>query len=199
MFLSGEQAMDYEIGNSPTNLQWFAVWTRSRQEKTSAAMLAALGIPHFLPLIDEERRWSDRKKMVSLPLFPGYLFVQIANTSELQLCVRKVPGVVNFVGNQNGPSAIPDDEINSVRTLLSGGTECSPCPFLKAGDRVRVVRGALAGIEGLFIRCGARSRVVVSVEIIQRSVSVEVAARDVEPVRHIPQRQLYSVLAPLTA
>ena len=84
-------AMDYEIGNSQSGLQWFAVWTRSRQEKTSAAMLAALGVPHFLPLIDEERRWSDRKKMVSLPLFPGYLFVQIANSSEIQVCVQKVP------------------------------------------------------------------------------------------------------------
>jgi transcription antitermination factor NusG len=192
-------AMDYEIGNSQSGLQWFAVWTRSRQEKTSAAMLAALGVPHFLPLIDEERRWSDRKKMVSLPLFPGYLFVQIANSSEIQVCVQKVSGVVNFVGNQNGPSAVPEVEINSIRALLSRGAGCSPCPFLKVGDRVRVVRGALAGIEGLFIRCGARSRVVVSVEIIQRSVSVEVLACDVELVQHIRQRESYSVFAPSPA
>lgn len=191
--------MDYEIGNSQSGLQWFAVWTRSRQEKTSAAMLAALGVPHFLPLIDEERRWSDRKKMVSLPLFPGYLFVQIANSSEIQVCVQKVSGVVNFVGNQNGPSAVPEVEINSIRALLSRGAGCSPCPFLKVGDRVRVVRGALAGIEGLFIRCGARSRVVVSVEIIQRSVSVEVLACDVELVQHIRQRESYSVFAPSPA
>jgi transcription antitermination factor NusG len=191
--------MDYDIGISQSGLQWFAVWTRSRQERTSAAMLEALGVPHFLPLIDHERRWSDRKKMVSLPLFAGYLFVQIANTSELQLCVRKVPGVVNFVGNKNGPSAIPDDEINSVRKLLSRGAECYPCQFLKAGDRVRIVRGALAGIEGFFIRCGARSRVVVSVEIIQRSVSVDVPACDVELVRYLPQRESCSVFGPLLA
>jgi transcription antitermination factor NusG len=192
-------AMDYEIGNSPTDSRWFAVWTRSRQEKSSAAMLEAIGIPHFLPLIDEERRWSDRKKMVSLPLFPGYLFVQIANSSEIQVCVRKVLGVVNFVGNQNGPLAVPEVEINSIRALLSRGAGCSPCPFLKVGDRVRVVRGALAGIEGLFIRCGARSRVVVSVEIIQRSVSVDVPACDVELVQHIRQRESYSVFAPSSA
>jgi transcription antitermination factor NusG len=146
-------------------------------------MLETLGIPHFLPLIKEERQWNDRRKMVTVPLFPGYLFVEIGSTSELQLCVRNVPGVVNFVGNQNGPSTVSKDEINSVRALLLRGAECSPCPFLKAGDRVRVVRGAMAGIEGLFIRCGARSRIVVSVEIIQRSVSVDVAACDVEPVR----------------
>jgi transcription elongation factor/antiterminator RfaH len=191
--------MSYAIVDSPTNSQWFAVWTRSRQEKTSAAMLEALGVPHFLPLIKDERQWSDRRKMVTVPLFPGYLFVQIARSSGLQLCVRKVPGVVNFVGNQNGPLAVPENEIHNVRALLSRGAVCSPCPFLKAGDRVRVVRGALAGIEGLFIRCGARSRVVVSVEIIQQSVSVDVPACDVELVRHIPQRESYSVFAPLLA
>ncbi len=192
-------AIDYDVGSFPVGSQWFAVWTRSRQEKTSAAMLEALGIPHFLPLIEEARRWSDRTKMVSLPLFPCYLFVQIANSSEIQLCVQKVPGVVNFVGNQNGPSAIPEVEINSIRALLSRDTGCSPCPFLKVGDRVRVVRGALAGIEGLFIRCGARSRLVVSVEIIQRSVSVDVPARDVELVQHLRQGESYSVFAPSSA
>lgn len=191
--------MDFEIENSQTDSQWFAVWTRSRQEKTSAAMLEALGVPHFLPLIKDERQWSDRRKMVTVPLFPGYLFVQIARTSGLQLCVRKVPGVVNFVGNQNGPSAVPENDIHNVRALLSRGAECSPCPFLKAGDRVRVVRGALAGIEGMFIRCGARSRVVVSVEIIQQSVSVDVPSCDIELVEHLPPRHTYPAFAPLPA
>jgi transcriptional antiterminator NusG len=69
--------------------------------------LESLGIVHFLPLLDEERKWSDRKKVIAVPLFPGYLFVQIPERSESQLTVRKVPGVVNFVGNHNGPLAIP--------------------------------------------------------------------------------------------
>ena len=191
--------MDYGKRDSQDSPQWFAVWTRSRQEKAAATMLEALGVPHFLPLVSEHRQWSDRRKMVKVPLFPGYLFVQITNTSGLELRVRKVPGVVNFVGNQKGPSAVPEDEIQNVRTLLSRGAECSPCPFLKAGDRVRIVSGALGGIEGSLIRCGTRSRVVVSVEIIQRSVSVEISACDVEPVRKIPEPTPHSVIASLPA
>jgi transcription termination/antitermination protein NusG len=161
---------------------WYAVSTRSRQEKIAASMLENLEVAHFLPLIEEERQWSDRKQKVALPLFPGYLFVQIARSNELQLRVLKVPGVVNFVGNQSGPLAIPESEIESIRTALFHGFGCSPHPFLQAGDRVRVVRGALAGIEGTLIRCGVQSKIVISVEMIQRSVSISVTASDVEPV-----------------
>jgi transcription antitermination factor NusG len=161
---------------------WYAVSTRSRQEKVAAMTLGSLGIVHFLPLLDEERKWSDRKKVISVPLFPGYLFVQIPRTVESRLSVQKVPGVVNFVGNHNGPLAIPVSELDSVRIILSRGSGCSPHPFLQAGDRVRVVGGPLAGVEGTFIRHGGQSKLVISVEMIQRSVSVNVAASDVEPV-----------------
>jgi transcription antitermination factor NusG len=164
---------------------WYAVSTRSRQEKTAAAMLDGLGINYFLPLIEEERRWSDRRKMVAVPLFPGYLFVQIVKTAELQLGVRKIPGVVDFVGNNRGPLPVPKHEVESVRALLSRGTRCSPHPFLQAGDRVRVVGGALAGIEGTFVRSGAESVLVLSVELIQRSVSVKVPSSEVEPVEDL--------------
>jgi transcription antitermination factor NusG len=160
---------------------WYAVSTLSRHEKSAASTLESLGFTQYLPLINEERQWSDRKKTISLPLFSGYLFVQMANTPEIQLSVRKVPGVVRFVSNQHGPLAIPHEEIENVRALLSRGTECSPCLYLTAGDRVRVVGGPLAGIEGIFLRSGTRARIVVSIQIIQRSVSVQVAACDVVP------------------
>ena len=164
---------------------WYAVSTRSRQEKIAASMLENLEVAHFLPLIEEERQWSDRKQKVSLPLFPGYVFVRIARSNEVQLRVLKVPGVVNFIGNQGGPLAIPENEIENIRTALFHGFGCFPHPFLKTGDRVRVVRGALAGIEGTLIRCGVQSKIVISVEMIQRSVSISVAGSDVEPVyRH---------------
>src|ERR1700744_2312817 len=114
---------------------WYAVSTRSRQEKLATLALKSLGIKTFLPLIVEERRWSDRRKVVEIPLFSGYLFVQIRRTVEAQLTVRQVPGVVNFVGNQNGPLAVPDIELGSVRAMLSRGIGCSPCPFIQAGDR----------------------------------------------------------------
>jgi transcription antitermination factor NusG len=160
---------------------WYAISTRSRQEKVAASMLENLAIAHFLPLIDEERQWSDRKQMLTMPLFPGYMFVRIARSNEQQLRVLKVPGIVNIIGNRNGPLAIPESEIESIRMALFRGAGCSRHPFLRTGDRVRVVRGALAGIEGTLVRCGDQSKLVISVEMIQRSVSVSVAASDVEP------------------
>jgi transcription antitermination factor NusG len=174
---------------------WYAVSTRSRQEKCAASMLENLEVAHFLPLIEEERRWSDRKQKVTLPLFPGYMFVQIASFSEFQLRVLKVPGIVDFVRNRNGPLAIPESEIRNVRALVSHGVGCSPHPFLKAGDRVRVVRGTLAGVEGTLIRCGDQSRLVISVEMIQRSVSVSVAVFDVEVIYRAPTQNARSFLA----
>ena len=163
---------------------WYAVSTKSRQEKVVASMLEYLAVANFLPLINQERRWSDRKQMVAMPLFQGYVFVRITTSGEFLLRVLKVPGVVDFVRNRTGPLPIPEREIEDVRAVLSHGVGCSPYPFLKAGDRVRVVRGALAGIEGTFIRGGSQSKLVISIEMIQRSVAASVAESDVEPVYH---------------
>jgi transcription antitermination factor NusG len=180
---------------------WYAVSTRSRQEKVAASMLENLAIAHFLPLIDEERQWSDRKQMLTLPLFPGYMFVRIARSNEQQLRVLKVPGIVNFIGNRNGPLAIPEGEIESIRMALFRGARCSPHPFLRAGDHVRVVRGTLAGVEGTLVRCGDQSKLVISVEMIQRSVSVSVAVSDVEPAYRVPTQRApsFSGFLPATA
>jgi transcription antitermination factor NusG len=182
--------------NVPEHLDgasWYAVSTRSRQERVAALMLEYMMIPNFLPLLSQERRWSDRKQMVSLPLFPGYVFVRISRSSELQLRVLKVPGVVGFVRNQAGPLPVPDREIEDVRAVLSHGIGCSPHPFLKAGDRVRVVRGALLGLEGTLIRSGSQSKLVLSVEMIQRSVAVSVNESDVEPAYYQPARGAQSL------
>ena len=168
---------------------WYAVSTRSRQEKVIASMLDYLAVANFLPLIKEEHRWSDRKQMVAMPLFQGYVFVRITTSGELQLRVLKVPGVVDFVRARGGPLPIPDKEIEDVRAVLSHGVGCSSYPFLKAGDRVRVVRGPLAGIEGTLIRSGSQSKLVISIEMIQRSVAASVAESDVEPVYHSPTHQ----------
>jgi transcription antitermination factor NusG len=120
--------------------------------------------------------------LIDAPLFPGYLFVQVARTAESRLAVLKVPGIVNFVGNLSGPLAIPESQVEDVRAVLSRGSGCAPHPYLQAGDRVRVVRGPLAGLEGTFVRNGGQSMLVISVEMIQRSVSVSIAASEVEPV-----------------
>lgn len=162
--------------------RWYAVSTRSRHEKTAASMLESLGIRHFLPLITEVRRWSDRKQAVVSPLFSCYLFVNISNSPESRLRVLKVPGIVSLVGNMNGPVPIPEREIESVRLVLSQGIEYFPYPYLQAGDRVRIVQGALAGVEGTFVRSGPNATLVISIEMIRQSVAIKIDGCDVEPV-----------------
>ena len=180
---------------APLEGAWYAVLTRSRQEKIAASMLEYVAVTNFLPLITQERRWSDRKQMVNVPLFPGYLFVRIVRSSDVLLRVLKVPGVVDFVRNRNGPMAIPEKEIEDVHAALAHGAGCSAHPFLKAGDRVRVLRGALAGFEGTLIRSGSQSKVVISVEMIQRSVAVNVDSSDVEHVSCALGREPQSIVA----
>jgi transcription antitermination factor NusG len=178
-----------EVAAHLKQASWYAVSTRSRQEKTAAAMLEYMGIANFLPLLNQERRWSDRKQIVTMPLFPGYVFVRILRSSEFQLCVLKIPGIVDFVRNRTGPLPIPEREIEDVQAILAHGQGCSPHPFLQEGDRVRVVRGALTGVEGTLIRCGAQSKLVISVEMIQRAVAVNVALSAVEAVSCVLTRQ----------
>jgi transcriptional antiterminator NusG len=174
---------------------WYAVSTRSRQEKVAASMLESFGIENFLPLAMERRQWSDRKQVVNVPLFPGYLFVRIPMLRELQSRVLKVPGVVRFIGNHTGPQAIPDAEIEGVQTVLSHRIPCIPCSIPKVGDPVRIFRGVLAGIEGTLVRSGSDSNLVISVETIQQSIAIHVDASDVEPVFR-PSTALFAGMTP---
>ena len=145
-------------------------------------MLEAVGVTHFLPLKSEWHRWSDRKKEVTQPLFSGYLFVRLNLTKDSRLRVLQAPGVAGLVGNQAGPQPIPDREIDNIRALLAHKIEYSPHPFFNVGDRVRVTRGALAGVEGTFVRSHSDTKLVLSVEMIQQSIAVSIHASDVEPV-----------------
>jgi len=165
-----------------SNNHWYAVRTKSRQEKAAASRLGSVDISHYLPLHAEVRQWSDRKQLVQIPLFPGYLFVHLDVLSGEKLEVLKTPGVVGFVGNPSGPLPIPDNQIESVRKAASCGDECSSRFLLSQGDRVRVVRGALTGIEGVLVKLGSRSQLMIAIEVIQRSVVVTVSEDDVEPV-----------------
>jgi transcription termination/antitermination protein NusG len=161
---------------------WFAVWTRSRQEKVAASMLDALGVQYFLPLKSELHRWSDRDQIVSSPLFSGYLFVRFNPSRDSRLRVLGTPGVAGLVGNHTGPLPIPDDEIDNIRAVLAGKVETSPYPFFLVGERVRVTRGALAGVEGKLVRCNAEFKLVISVEMIRQSIALSIHASEVEPV-----------------
>lgn len=162
--------------------QWYAVWTRSRQEKTAAAMLDTLGIQQYLPMNKELRQWSDRKHMVEVPIFSGYLFVCMDLLKQRALQVLEVPGVVAFVRNHLGPLPIPHSQIEDIRTVLGAGVQCSSHSFIGEGERVRVVRGVLAGIEGHLVRNASRDRLIIAVETIQRSLALDISRQDVEPV-----------------
>jgi transcription antitermination factor NusG len=172
--------MDYRGESEDFGSCWYALWTRSRQEKVAAAALGTLGIQHYLPLKPELRQWSDRKQMVDMPLFSGYLFVHVSLLNGSKLQVIKIPGIVSFVGSQTGPLPIPDQQIEDIRTVLTAGVECSVHPLLKEGDRVRVVRGALAGVEGTLLHTNSTSRLLISIEMIRQSLSVNVSREDVE-------------------
>jgi transcriptional antiterminator NusG len=162
-------------------LRWYAVVSRSRHEKTAAIALTSLGITTFCPFVSEMHHWSDRRKLVDVPLFPGYVFVQIPNSAEAQLQVLKTSGVVQFVGNRQGAVPIQDREINNVRAVLEQRVSCSPYPFLELGQRVRIRGGSLDGIEGILVGRDS-AKLVLSIELIQRSLAVSVYNFDVEPV-----------------
>lgn len=180
--LHDEKAFHPPIHSLATDILWYAVCTKSRHEKVASSRLASVGIPHYLPLRSEVRIWSDRKQIIDEPLFPGYLFVRVDLRSGHKLEVLRTPGIVRFVGSNSGPVPVLDRDIESVRTAVLLGAECSSQAFLKEGERVRVVRGALAGIEGSLLRFGPKSQLVISIDIIERSVALTVSEKDVEPV-----------------
>lgn len=159
---------------------WYAIYTRVNQEKMVADRLTERGIEHFLPLYETARRRSDRKVVLTLPLFPGYLFVRIPLYERLR--VLQVPRVVRMVGNSAIPSPLPDNEIESLRIGLSSGANARPCEYLTKGCRVRLVRGVFSGMSGILIRRKAGFRVVVSVEVIRQSFTIEVGEEDLERV-----------------
>jgi transcription antitermination factor NusG len=163
-------------------VSWYAVSIRSRHEKVAAAALDAAGIPTFLPLLNEVHRWSDRRKIVTVPLFAGYLFVRIPASSDMHVRVLRTPGVVRLVGGYGRPLSIPDKEIEDVRSVLAQRADCFPYPFLRTGERVRIAGGALDGVEGTLIGRGPDSKLVISIQLIQRSLAVSVYHCNVKPI-----------------
>ena len=163
-----------------TGARWYAVWTRSRQEKSTAALLETLQVPHYLPLKSEARKWSDRKQSVMVPLFSGYLFVNINAEGDSKLQVLKAPGVVGLVGNSSGPAPIPAEQVEQIRTVVNSGVEYSNCDYFEEGDRVRVIRGALTGVQGTLLYGKSQSRLNVSIDMIQHSLAVIVSRNDLE-------------------
>lgn len=151
---------------------WFAVRVRSKYERSVALNLKGMGFEEFLPAVKVERQWSDRVKAMDELLFPGYVFCRV-NPSD-RLPVLKVRGVVHLVGFGGGPISIPDVEIERVRNMVESGLLITPCPFLAVGETVRIEKGPLAGTEGILESIKGRYRLVVSIQLLQRSISAEI-------------------------
>jgi transcription antitermination factor NusG len=164
----------------PDQPAWWAVYTQHQHEKTVAEVLAGKGFEVFLPLHESMRRWKDRQKVLSLPLFPCYVFVRGALSRRLQ--VVTTPGIHMVLSRGERIEVIPETEIDAIRRAVQGSYEIEPHPFLKIGERVRVTRGSLEGVEGILVRKKNLYRLVLSVDMLAQSVGVEVSASDVEPV-----------------
>lgn len=159
---------------------WYAIYTSSRHEKAVAKQLEDRGIESFLPLYRTWHRWKDRRKLVELALFPSYVFVRIEARNRLR--VLQVPGVVNLVNFNGEPAALPEQEINALRNGLESHIYAEPHPYLRVGRKVRVVRGPMAGAEGILSRKKDKHRVVISLDLLMRSIAVEVEGADLEAV-----------------
>jgi transcription antitermination factor NusG len=159
---------------------WYAVYTCPRHEKSVALQMERQHVPSFLPLYKSVRRWKDRRKQLELPLFPGYVFVQLALKDRLQ--VLQTSGVVQLVSVNGKPAPLADLEVEALRTALARNIVAEPHPYLRLGRRVRVGNGPLAGLEGILVRRKDRFRVVLSVHLIERSVAVEVDESEIQPV-----------------
>jgi transcription antitermination factor NusG len=157
---------------------WYALYTCARHEKRVANQIERRNFSCFLPLYRSVWRWKDRRKELELALFPSYVFVRMELEKRLQ--VLQLPGVVRLVSFNGQPVALPADEIEALQERLSGDVKVEPHPYLRAGRRVRVRSGAMQGLEGIVVRRKDRCRVIFSIDLIQRSVAVEVDEADLE-------------------
>ncbi len=168
--------------NQEGELRWYAIQTRSRHEKMVVRQLQDQGVSTFLPITSQLRQWSDRRKMVEFPLFPGYAFVRLIYQPEERMRVLRTEGVVGFVGSHGQGVAIPEKQIDDIQIILASKVPCESYPFLKIGQRVRIRGGSLDGTEGILVGHDGDRMLIVSIELIQRSVSIRLHGYDLEPV-----------------
>lgn len=162
--------------------RWYAACTSANHERRIAEQLLVRDVEHFLPTYSSLRRWKDRRITLHLPLFPGYVFVRIALRDRLR--VLQVPGVARFVSFNGAAAPVADAEIEQLQSALARGMRVEPHPYLTAGRRARIKEGPLAGCEGILVRKKGNSRLVLSIDLIQRSIMVDLDAGVVEPVFH---------------
>ena len=172
---------------------WFALQVRTRYEKNVASYLEGMDLEWFLPTYQTRRRWSDRMKEVTLPLFPGYLFCRFDPQDRLP--ILKTPGMISIVGTAKVPTAVDEVEIEALRQLVLSGLPRQPWPFLQIGQRVRIEQGSLSGLEGILLRHKGKDRLVLSVTLLQRSTAVEIDGAWVSPIH--TRNQVRPAMTPL--
>jgi transcription antitermination factor NusG len=167
-----------QAGSPMEKRNWFAVYTTCRHEKRVAHHLEQRQIEHFLPIYRAHHKWKDgTKAVVDLPLFPGYVFVRIDLNDRVG--VLEVPGVLSMIGTAKQPAPLPDREVEALRVGLDP-TKAEPHPLLTVGQRVRITRGALAGVEGIVVRKKGGLQVVLTLSLLMQSIAIEVNGGDVE-------------------
>jgi transcription elongation factor/antiterminator RfaH len=169
-----------ELPAEYTEARWYAVYTNPRHEKRVEQQMCHRGVECFLPVYRSVRRWRDRRKELELPLFPGYVFVHLALKERRH--ILQFPGVIEFVRCGARPAALPESEIETLKNGLHYAC-AQPHPYLRLGRRVRVHSGPLAGLEGILSRRKDKLRVVVCIELIHRSIAVEVDEDVIEPIQ----------------
>jgi|HubBroStandDraft_6_1064221.scaffolds.fasta_scaffold01412_7 transcription antitermination factor NusG len=159
--------------------QWFAVRTRYRFEKKVAALMSQKNLQVYLPLLTERHTWSDRQTNVTVPLFPGYAFVHIDQSTALRQAVMHTPGFCGFVSFGGIIVPVPPPQIEHLRLLLQQSVPFSLHPFIHVGRRVRVRGGCLDGLEGVLLQNQER-KLVVSLESIQRSLAIDLQGYELD-------------------
>jgi transcriptional antiterminator NusG len=180
MHIDCQESVDPGVVRTLQPLEWFALRTRPRHEKVVTQQLESSGVEAFLPTCDQVRTWSDRKKVVEFPLFPGYVFVRTSQATPARARIFQARGVLGFVGPNNQGTPIPPQQIESVRALMQEQVHCRPHPYLTVGQRVRIQDGALKGLEGILVRVASDQSLIVSVDLIQRSVAIRLEGYEVD-------------------
>jgi transcription antitermination factor NusG len=162
--------------------RWYAIQTRCRFEKKVATQLQSKGVETFLPVVKQVHRWSDRRQVIEMPLFPGYGFVRIPPAPEHRLRVLQTAGLTGFVTMNGTAVPVPEQQLEDVRLLLVNKIACKAHPFLNVGQRVRIRGGCLDGLEGILVSENKDHSMVISIESIQRSVALRIDGYDIEAV-----------------
>jgi transcription antitermination factor NusG len=163
---------------------WFAVQVTPRHEKTVDAILQQQNYGHFLPMCRTRRKWSDRVKVIEQPLFPGYVFVRTQSCSVGK--IHHMPGFIRIVSFGGRPCSVPDIQIEALQRIIDSERDICPIPYIAVGQKVQIVTGPLSGLTGIISRIKNRGKLIVSVDLIMRSIVVEIDGEEVAPLSPAP-------------